>query len=192
MKVLVLGGSFDPVHIGHLFLAEEVRRQFEYDEVVFVPASEAPHKEPTGETTDQQRLEMLQLAVEGNKRFLVDDCEIVRGGRSYTVETIPEINERYHPEGRVGFIIGDDLVSGFSSWRSHKTLAGMVDLIVAHREFQERVEFEFPHRYADNLLLPISSSDIRERIAAGKAFQHIVPDPVFRYIERYELYRQRD
>lgn len=192
MKLLVLGGSFDPVHIGHLFLAEEVRCQFGYDRVVFVPAAEAPHKQPTGETTDRQRLEMLELAVKGNKHFLVDDCEIVRGGRSYTVETIPEINERYAPDGRMGLIIGDDLVSGFSSWRSHEQLAGMVEIIVAHRKFEERIEFEFPHRYADNLLLPISSSDIRRRIAARRAVQHIVPDPVFGYIERYELYRQRD
>ena len=192
MRVLVLGGSFDPVHIGHLFLAEEVRCQFGYDRVVFVPAAEAPHKAPSGETTDQQRLDMLKLAVKPNKHFLVDDCEILRGGRSYTVETIPVINERYRPDGRVGFIIGDDLVSGFSTWRSHEELAEMVDLIVAHRQFQERVEFAFPHRYADNLLLPVSSSEIRMRIAAGKAVRHIVPDPVFGYIERYELYRQRD
>lgn len=192
MKTVFLGGSFDPVHIGHLHLAEEVMIQFGYDQVVFVPAAEAPHKEPSGESTSAQRLEMLRAAVEGYLHFIVDDCEITRGGRSYTVETVPVLQARYSPEGRLGMIIGDDLLEGFLKWKAHEKIVEFVDIIVAHRQFVHRVEFAFPHRYVDNLRLPLSSREIRGRVAAGKAYRHIVPEPVFRYIERYMLYRQRD
>ena len=192
MSTVFLGGSFDPVHIGHLHLAEEVMIQLSYDRVVFVPAAEAPHKAPSGASTSAQRLDMLQAAVKDDRRFIVDDCEITRGGLSYTVETVPILQNRYSPEDRLGMIIGDDLIEGFVSWKSHEILAELVDIIIAHRQFAHRVEFAFPHRYVDNLLLPLSSREIRSRVASGKPYRHIVPEPVFRYIERYMLYRQRD
>jgi nicotinate-nucleotide adenylyltransferase len=88
-------------------------------------------------------------------------------------------------------IIGDDLLDGFSSWRGHESLIAMVDILVAHRLSVKELDFSFPHRYVDNLLLPISSSDIRRRVASGRVYRHIVPEPVYKYIERYMLYRRR-
>lgn len=192
MRTVILGGSFDPIHIGHLFLAEEVMTQLGYQRVVFIPVAEAPHKSASGESSPEQRLEMLKIATQPYERFVVDDCEIRRGGRSFTVETVPLIRERYRPSGRLGMVIGDDLLEGFEAWKDYEKLLDMIDLVVAHRRFEQRVEFAFPHEYVDNLLLPLSSSEIRRRVAEGKAYRHIVPEPVFGYIEHHMLYRQRD
>lgn len=192
MRTIILGGSFDPLHVGHLFLAEEVRLQLGYERVILIPAAEPPHKEPSGATTSAQRLEMLSEAVEDVEGLVVDDCEIARGGRSYTVETVPHVAASYDLTGRPGLIIGDDLLDGFSSWKSYQYLLEMVDIVVAHRRFSQEVAFPFPHRYVNNLILPISSSDIRERVASGRAYRHIVPESVFRYIQRNMLYSRRN
>lgn len=192
MKTVMFGGTFDPVHVGHLFLAEELISQLGYERVILVPAAKPPHKETSGETSAAQRLEMLRMSIQGNDRLVVDDCEVERGGQSYTVDTVPAIERTYRPTGPLGLVIGDDLLAGFDGWKEHARLVTMVEIVVAHRVSRARLEFSYPHRYIDNLLLPISSSDIRERIRDGKAFRHIVPETVFSYIERNMLYRQRD
>lgn len=192
MKTVILGGTFDPVHIGHLFLAEELMTQLGYERVILVPAAQPPHKEASGSTTTEQRLEMLRVATDGNDRLVVDACEIERGGQSYTVDTIPVIERAYRPTPPLGLVIGDDLLEVFDGWKEHAKLLSMVEIIVAHRLSSERMTFAYPHRYLDNLVLPISSTDIRERIRRGRAFRHIVPETVFSYIEKNMLYRQRD
>lgn len=192
MRTAVLGGSFDPLHIGHLFLAEELKIELGYERVILVPAAEPPHKRPSGETTSAQRLEMLAEAVSGIPELVVDDCEILRGGRSYTIQTIPLIREKYDLSELPALVVGDDLLEGFSSWKDHEELVEMVNIVVAHRLFSEEVEFGYPHQYLHNLILPVSSSGIRERVASGRAFRHIVPESVFRYIQKNMLYRRRN
>lgn len=191
MRTVVIGGSFDPVHIGHLFLAEEARCELGYERVIFIPSHKPPHKNLSNEATAEQRLEMLRLACDEWGFAIVDDTEIRRGGVSYTVDTIPEILRRHSISGNPGFILGDDLLSGFTTWKSHELLPQMVDIIIAHRLFESRLDVPFRHRYLDNLLLPVSSSNIRQRVREGRAFRHIVPDRVFHYIESNNLYGKR-
>jgi len=192
MRTIIIGGSFDPVHIGHLFLAEEARCQLGYERVVFVPAFVPPHKNLSNEARPEQRLAMLHACVDSLDSFVVDDTEMLRGGVSYTVDTLPAIIRRYDLREKPGFVLGDDLVAGFTGWKEYRRLPELADLVIAHRFYRERVNFEFPHRYLENLILPVSSSDIRARVRAGSAFRHIVPEGVFRYIVENMLYRQRD
>lgn len=189
MKAAILGGTFNPPHWAHLFLAEEVRIHMGYERIVFVPANLPAHKEVAMDVSPKQRWEMLELALSGWPCFIADSSEIDRGGATYSVETVPILAQKHHITGKPGFIIGDDLLSGFTSWKSAGKLAEAVDLIVAHRNHKERKPFAFPHRYIDNLMLPISSSDIRSRIRNNEAARFLVPVTVWSYIEDHALYR---
>ena len=187
MKLLFLGGSFNPVHWGHLVLAEEIRDEFGYDKVLLVPAACSPHKEYFDDPGSELRLEMLELATAGNQDFVVDDCELRRSGYSYTIETISELSSRYIFEGKLGLVIGDDLVVGYPRWRDPAALALSADLIVARRT---GIDFQlpYPHRRASNRIIALSSSDIRARVASGKSIRYLVPEPVRAYIAERSLY----
>jgi nicotinate-nucleotide adenylyltransferase len=188
VRLLVLGGSFNPVHIGHLAMADEVRAEFGYDLVLLVPSLRPPHKSLAPEPGGERRLEMLRLAVGDDPTMAVDGCELERGGISYTIDTLRNLATRYPIEGRPGLVIGDDLIPGFPSWRSPGELAEAADLICAHRSSPEELALPFPHRYAHNSLIQVSSSMIRRRISEGGAFRRLVPAPVYRYILEGGLY----
>jgi nicotinate-nucleotide adenylyltransferase len=186
-KTVIIGGSFNPVHIGHLYIAGEVSMQLGYEEVLFVPAHIAAHK--TADTDNSaDRLSMLSGALKGTG-FSFDDCELKRGGVSYSITTVEDIYRRRRVDGKLGFVIGDDLLSGFHLWKEALALSEMVDLIVVHRLSEERVPFSFPHRYIDNLMLPVSSREIRRRVHEGLSFRFLVPEAVFSYINEHNLYR---
>ncbi len=195
MRLAVIGGSFNPVHNGHVALAFAVRRRLGYDRVLFVPANLPPHKELASGATAQDRLAMLALAVkaanlEAGEDFLaVDECEIARGGISYTIETIGELEARYGArlEGKIGLVMGQDLVAGFSSWRRADELAERADIILARRG-DGCGPFPWRHVELDNSLLPVSSSGIREAIKAGMPWRSLVPEAVSRYIGEHTLY----
>jgi len=189
VRTAILGGSFNPVHIGHLFLAEEVKRSLAYDRIVFVPANIPAHKDASECIPGHHRLAMLERALAGVPYFALDDCELTRGGVSYTIDTIPEIAAHFPSDGRLGLVVGDDLVEGFDRWKSAAELASLVEIIVARRSLRGPHPFPYPHRHMDNLLLPISSTDVRRRIAEGEAYRHIVPEAVYEYIETQGLYR---
>ena len=189
MKTVVIGGTFNPVHVGHLYLAEEARRQGGYERVVFVPSHIPAHKNPDNCTDPADRLEMLRRAVQSSD-FIVDDCEIQRGGVSYTYETILDLQERYSIEGKPGLVVGDDLVEGLPKWKRWEELQQLVSLIVAHRLSAQRVECPWPHTYIENLILPISSSTIRERVKSNSVFRYLVPEEVYTYIVENGLYTE--
>jgi nicotinate-nucleotide adenylyltransferase len=194
VKIAFLGGSFNPVHIGHLALADALRVNLGYDRVILVPANIPPHKELAGGATPADRLEMLRLAaVEANDAgewLLIDDCELLRGGVSYTVDTARYLAEKYRSEleGRLALAIGEDLVEGFDSWNDVPGLLSTVDVIVARRPGGSAKPFAHLHSRLENALLPISSSDIRSSIAGEKSWRYLVPDPVYRYIVSHTLY----
>ncbi len=191
MRLLVLGGSFNPVHVGHLVMAEELRAEFGYDSVLLVPSLDPPHKALRDDPGAEHRLAMLRIAAEGEPSLRVDDCEIRRGGTSYTVDTLADIASRYPIEGRPGLVIGDDLIPGFPAWREPEAIAAAADLICAHRSSFEELPLGFPHRYAKNSLVAISSSMVRERIAAGRPFRRLLDRGVFEYIVERGLYGLR-
>ncbi len=188
MRILVLGGSFNPVHIGHLAMAEELRHEFGYDRVLFVPSFRPPHKSLTEDPGAAHRSEMLRLAIDDDAFSGIDGCEIERGGTSYTIETLADICARHPIEGKPGLVIGDDLIPGFSTWRMPGELAKVAEIICAHRSSAEELPLPFPHRYAHNSLIQISSSTVRSRISSGQPFRRLVPPAVFRYIVENRLY----
>ncbi|HPE36708.1 MAG TPA: nicotinate (nicotinamide) nucleotide adenylyltransferase [Spirochaetales bacterium] len=188
MSFLVLGGSFNPVHIGHLIMAEEVATQFGYGRVILVPAFMPPHKDLVDDPGPEHRLAMLRLAVVGQELFSVDDCELRRGGPSYTVDTLADLIARLRPDGRPALLIGDDLAEGFTSWREPGRILGMARLIVARRSGLS-YELGLAHESAGNLLVPISSTLVRQRVRDGGAWKNLVPPGVASYMDAHGLYR---
>lgn len=218
MKIAVLGGSFNPIHIGHLALADDVCASLGYDRVLFVVALNPPHKEMEGAASAVERLEMVRLACEGDERFVPSSCEIDRGGVSYTYDTICSIERQYAQvlDGKVGLIMGDDLIAEFHLWHRAQELSQKCDLILARRpmvseddrfanrplgaygahevsDSRQTSSFRSDPLFADasvvdNPLLSISSTDIRMRIAEGKSFRYLVPSGVFKYISTGNLY----
>ncbi len=188
MTALILGGTFNPVHCGHLFLALDARQSLGYDEVILVPALVPVHKDPSPVIAADHRLAMLALATRGLPGLRVDDCEIRRGGPSYSIDTVRELAARGGIDGRPGFLLGDDLLAGFGSWKEPDALAHEARLIVVRRTPGEPPPFPWPHGTFENTLLPISSSEVRRRAAAGRTIRFLVPDAVARYIEARRLY----
>jgi nicotinate-nucleotide adenylyltransferase len=183
LKIAILGGSFNPVHKGHIFLAETVIETLGYGLVVLVPAYISPFKQGVPEDRDalkrqaEERLSLLLAAVEGKRRLTVDDCEFAREGVSYTIDTIGDIVERYRPDGKPGLIIGDDLARDFPRWRRARDIAGCCDLIVANRT-GDGAEIPFVHTRLGNVVMPVSSSMVREKMAKGEDWRDWVPEGV--------------
>ncbi len=188
MRYLLVGGTFNPVHYGHLFLAEEVRNVLRYDVVLFIPTNIPVHKMSSDIVEARHRLQMLRIALDPYSNFRVEDCEIQRRGRSYTIDTIVELEKKYNWVERPGFIIGDDLATTFHTWKESEKLVDLVDLIVVHRLYRERVRLGYRHTYVDNFMLPISSSEIRKRIREKRTVKFLLPDDVLNYIIENELY----
>jgi nicotinate-nucleotide adenylyltransferase len=188
MRAAILGGTFNPVHLGHLCLAETVRTELGYEVVILVPASTPVHKDPSPIIAGEHRLAMLRLAVADSEGLAVDDCELVRGGASWTIDTVRELVPRYGITGRAGLVIGDDLAGGFGSWKEAERLARTVDLILARRTADRHAPFAWPHREVMNPLITICSSDLRHRIAQGRSIRFLTPDPVVAYIAAHGLY----
>ncbi len=194
MTALILGGTFNPVHCGHLFLALDARSTLGYDTVILVPALRPVHKDPAPVIAAAHRLAMLELAVQGMEGILVDDCEIRRGGPSYSIDTVRDLVARRRIDGRPGFLVGEDLLRGFGAWKEPDALAREAELIVVRRSLGETdaegqpPSFEWPHRTFANTILPISSSEVRCRAAEGRTIRFLVPDAVGAYIAAHRLY----
>jgi nicotinate-nucleotide adenylyltransferase len=188
VRLAILGGSFNPVHIGHLALAEDVVVSLGYDRLLLVPSFKSPFKaDPEGATPDD-RLDMLAASVEGDRRVAVEDCELRRGDVSYTIDTVAELERRFRPEGKIGVVLGDDLATGFNAWMHAEELASRTDLIVGRRVADGSIPFSFPHRTLSNERIELSSTEIRRRIAAGGSWRYLVSDGTRRIIEDRTLY----
>jgi nicotinate-nucleotide adenylyltransferase len=186
-KIAMLGGSFNPPHLGHLVLADETVRRLGYDTVVFVPTRVHPWKDMAPGADDGARLEMLRLAAAGNSAFVVEPCELSRGGPSYTHDTVVFLEQKYGA-GKIGLILGDDLAADFDKWYRYRELAERTEIILARRVEGSAADFPWPHRELDNALLPVSSSDIRRRIAGARGWRYLVDPAVHRYIIERKLY----
>lgn len=188
MKIALLGGTFNPVHNGHIQLADKVRTLLEYDKILFVPSFIPAHKEISGSIPAEERLYMLKLAISKIPWADYSDCEIVRKGVSYTYETLQYIKDFYSLTEKPGLIIGDDLAAGFFSWRNPQRILKLADLIVAHRLYEDEVDLGFPHRYIDNDIYELSSSQIRRLIESGTDPEGSLPKDVFNYIKERDFY----
>jgi nicotinate-nucleotide adenylyltransferase len=174
MKFAILGGSFNPVHIGHLFLADAALTALGYDRIILVPAHTSPFKPGIQGSSPKDRLDMLIASIPADSRLTIDDCEIRREGVSFTIDTVKDIIERYRPEGKPGLILGDDLARDFHKWRNAGEIAALADIIIGHRLSAENTPFPYPHKQLDNEILELSSGNVRDRIAKGQAWTYLV------------------
>ncbi len=190
MRLAVLGGSFNPVHNGHLSLAKDVHEILGYDRILLVPANYPPHKSLAAGATGADRLAMLRLAVAGLEYAAVEDCELVRGGVSYTIDTIDWLERKYKDmlDDKIGLIIGQDLAAGYASWREAGRLAEKVGIILAGRPGSVCAGFPYPFTPLENALVDVSSSGIREAVRTHGPISHLVPGAVCGYIEAHKLY----
>ena len=195
-RIGLLGGTFDPIHIGHLVIADRAREQLDLDQVIFLPAGVPPHKRDEQHTSVRHRLAMLDLAITGRHDFVLSDRDIRPDRPSYTVELLREFR-RDHPEKELVFIIGADSLRDFPTWHDPEGIVALARLGVADRpdvdvppDVFQRVrglsEALLPVR---SPLLDISATELRERIAAGYSVQYLIPDEVMSYIRRHGLYR---
>jgi nicotinate-nucleotide adenylyltransferase len=191
MKVGVLGGMFDPIHLGHLRAAEIVRESLALDEVVFVPAGVPPHRErPAAPGLD--RYAMVALATAGARAFVPSDIELRREGPSYTVETVAALRAQ-RPAAEVVLIVGSDNLPMIAEWREPQRLLELCTVAVVERPGAPparagAVPAGRLHR-VEGTALPIASRDLRERIRGGRSVRHLVPDGVADYIDKRSLYR---
>ncbi|MCL2211830.1 MAG: nicotinate (nicotinamide) nucleotide adenylyltransferase [Treponema sp.] len=168
MKLGILGGSFNPFHPGHLYLARKALSELKLDRVVFVPAYCSPFKQDAkAETTAKDRIDMLASSILGDPRFAIDACEIRREGVSYTINTLEDILDRYLPDGKPALIIGDDCANDFLKWRECERILQLADVAVARRMNTEDVKYPFEHIIIKNEVMVLSSNEIRSKIAAS-------------------------
>ena len=192
MKTAILGGSFNPVHMGHLYLADTVL-SYGYDRIILIPAFQSPFKINAEAASPRDRLDMLCASITGDPGITVDECEIRREGVSYTIDTIADIKRRYLPDGKPGLILGDDLLDTFHLWRDAPSIARESDIIVARRLDDSEnpganSEFPYPHVKLNNNLMEISSRLVREKILAGENWRYLVPSGAASIIEDRKLY----
>jgi nicotinate-nucleotide adenylyltransferase len=195
-SVGILGGTFDPIHNGHLAIAEEAREALGLERMVFMPASAPPHKPGRDITSPEHRLAMVRLAVAGNPAFEASELEVARGGASYTVDTL----EAVLAAGLVDpwLILSSEALAGLPTWRDPVRILGLARVAVVPRGGfdplgPEWVEARFPGaaarvRFLAGPLLPISGSVVRRRAAAGRSVRYLVPDAVAAYIAYHRLY----
>ena len=203
-RIGIFGGSFNPVHCGHLILAQDALEHMGLARVVFVPAAQPPHKPAVPLAPPGDRLEMLRLAVAGDPRFEVSDEEIRQGGISYTVDTLRRFRAN-HPDAAPYFIIGGDSLRELHTWREIETILTLAEIVTIARPGVDlgrldaatlRLPDPWPARLAANCvmghLVEISSTDIRGRVARGRSIRYLVPDAVERYIQRMNLYDRQE
>lgn len=197
-RVGVFGGTFDPIHVGHLILAEFCREQLRLDALRFVPAAMSPLKVGQEAVAPKVRLEMVQLAISGNPHFQVDDREIRRGGTSYTVDTLHEISAEL-PEADLVFLMGADSLGDLDKWRKPEEICQLAEIAVVARGGHAKPDTTILARYlpasrrVDDCLImmpqiEISSSDIRERIALGRSTRYLLHSTTSALIASQGLY----
>lgn len=201
MRIGVFGGTFDPVHLGHLIMAEQCREQAQLDQVWFVPAARPPHKSEADITPFERRAEMLALAIAGHAAFHLNELEKNRPGPSFTVETLAELT-RDHPGNEYLWILGSDSLNDLPLWREPRRILELAGLLIVGRpghpvwnEEQLRAALQFepaaPLRVMviESPLIDIASRDLRRRAAAGRSLRYLVPRAVECYLEQHKVYR---
>ena len=198
MRVGVLGGTFDPVHLAHLIIGEEARSQLELDRVLFMPAGQPWLKAGQVLSPAADRLRMVELAVKGNPQFQVCCHEVNRDGPTYTVDTLEELHQELDPDAEFFFIIGQDALDQFHRWKQPERLLQLCRLVVARRLGHDDFDSEVWRRRFSNAnepaflaapLIDISGTEIRRRAAGGGTLRYLVPDAVADYIKKRRLYQ---
>ena len=185
-KIGIYGGTFDPIHHGHLILSRQACEEHGFDQLIFVPAALSPFKKNPAHASGQLRLEMLWAAIERQKDFVADDCELKRPPPSYSIDTVLQIRER-DPNAKLFWLIGADNVNGLSKWHRFDALEKLVQFIVLDRGCAGKSEHGYPVVQRN---IDISATDIRNRVASGRSIRYLVPQAVEEIIRREKLYRE--
>jgi len=200
MKIGIMGGTFNPIHNGHLIIAEQAKEEFQLDLVLFIPAGVPPHKQNDAILDGKHRCSMIEVAIKSNPKFLLDTREIKSDAVSYTYLTLKALKQQYN-EAELYFIMGEDSIYAISSWKCPQEIFSMTTVLVAVRNhlcetqpIEEQIQL-IKQQYNGTIaiihspVVLISSSLIRDRIASGYSIRYLVPDSVVSYIEDYELYQ---
>lgn len=201
-KLAIMGGTFDPIHMGHLVTAEEVRHEFNIDEVLFVPTGHPPHKSNINMTTSEHRYLMTILATAANANFKVSRLEIDREGVTYTIDTIKELKKVYGKDVTLYFITGADAIQKILTWKKSEELFQICEFVAVTRpghnteELLHQIEelkrnYQTVIHFLEVPALAISSSNIRDRIHHMKPIKYLVPQEVENYIKKYNLYEYK-
>jgi nicotinate-nucleotide adenylyltransferase len=188
-RICLFGGSFDPIHLGHMLVALAAREELALDRLVFIPAAQSPFKPGIQPAPPRVRLRMLRVALAGHSYYEVDEQEIQRGGTSYTVDTLRDYSRRF-PEAELFYLIGADHVPTLSKWREADALAELATFVVIPRPGQSTAEAPSPFRIRRlaGWPLQLSSSDIRARVKGGLSIRHLVPPGVEEIVRQTGLY----
>ena len=214
MRIGLLGGTYNPIHLGHLRLAEEVRELFELKEVHFIPSLIPPHKKDETITPSHHRMAMVSLALRSNPAFIASEIELRRQGPSYTIDTLQELHQTYGPKLQTYFILGIDAYLEIATWRRYQELFRLSHFVVVSRpgyqckDIQQILPVEIAHEFCYNKKIngylhccgyftyfrdihryEISSSEIRSFIREGRSIRYLVPEAVREYIEQKGLYQ---
>jgi nicotinate-nucleotide adenylyltransferase len=185
MKLAIFGGTFDPIHHGHLILAREALETLGLEKVIFLPAAISPFKKPPIASAET-RLLMLRAATEGESGFAVDDCELRRSAPSYTIDTVEEIARR-NGGAEIYCLIGDDNLDGLRQWHRFAELEKLVRFVVLNRTSQSASHsYQVIRRRID-----ISATEIRKRVASGRSIRYFVPEAVEEIIRRTKIYQEQ-
>ena len=198
-RIGIMGGTFDPIHYGHLFIAQTASDKFDLDKVLFIPTGKPPHKRRNIITDSGKRIDMLRLAVENNPKFDISTIEITRGKTSYTIDTIKELQQYYDGVAKFYFIMGSDAFKYMETWKNYKELLKMARFIVMTRQIlkngslDKKIELLIKKYKADIIkveipFLDISSTIIRQRVREGSSIKYLLPEDVEEYIFKNKLY----
>ncbi len=200
-KIGIMGGTFNPIHYGHLLLAETAFHQFHLDKILIMPTKNPYYKKISHSVTEEDRVNMVQLAIADNAHFHLSTEELDREGATYTVETLTHLTEK-NPDCAYYFIMGADSLYHIESWRNPDKLLKMATILVAGRagtgsSLNSQIEY-IEDKYDANIfrlcspILEISSNDIRRRVGVGESIRYLLPDPVSEYIYSHNLYFQTE
>jgi len=188
-KVGIFGGTFDPIHLGHLITAQSVKEIRNLDKIIFIPAYISPHKTDAKPSSPEDRLNMIKIAVDGIPFFDCSDIEVNKGGISYTIDTLRELKKYYD---KIEFIIGYDNIFTFHTWKEPDEIFKLADVIVLKRKSSHPPQFEDKYFrqaiFVQTRGIEISATDIRERVKSGMPINFLVPPKVMEYIYNHKLY----
>ena len=190
-RIGILGGTFNPPHIGHLAIAQMAKEKMCLDKVIFVPSNLPPHKSADGVAAPKHRLAMTRLSVAKNSSLTVSEFEIKKKGKSYSVDTMRYFRKKFSRKVELFFIIGGDALSQLEKWKYIKDLVKITTFIVVNRPGRFKKKTWIKHNSVSMPGIDISSSYVRQRIAQGKTVKYFVPDNVIRYIKRNKLYAKK-
>ena len=189
-RIGILGGTFNPIHVGHLTIAQMAHEKLGLDKVIFVPSNLPPHKVSNYVASSQDRYRMVRLAIQGNPHFEVSDFEIKRTGKSFTIETVSYFRDHFPPRTKLYFIIGNDLLPTLHTWKRIGDILKIVSFVSVNRPGFKEKKSDIKVKTISVPGLQTSSSCVRNRITMGKTVKYLIPDNVMTYIERNNLYRK--